>query len=57
MKYPKAIMSIAELQKMGFPKEMLIRCTRFKNVPATKTPGGGKWLFDTEEFEKWRVKL
>lgn len=54
MQYPKPIMSITELTTLGFSRETLKQYTRIKGFPGTKTPGGGKWIVDTEEFEKWR---
>lgn len=59
MKYSKPIMSIAEMHKeLGIPTQDL---RRYVHIPgqkfARKTSGGGKWLFDTEEFEKVRMSL
>lgn len=56
MVYPKKIMSITELVALGFSRDELKRYTRISSCPATKTYGGGKWLFDTEKFEEWRNK-
>lgn len=52
MIYPKPLMSISELKEMGFSKRMLEEYAHMKNSPAFKTPGGGKWLFDTEKLDK-----
>ena len=59
MNYPKPIMSISELVKMGFPKELLYKAAHAKGSEryVTKTPGRGKFLFDTEKFEKVRRTL
>lgn len=58
MKYPKEIMRLQELKKMGFPEEWLLSVFRLqgnKNIAwkmgaATNSP----ILFDTEELEKYR---
>ena len=57
MKYPKPLMGVSELVEMGFSREQLKRYLRIEGCPATKTPGGGKWKFDTEKFEEWRTSL
>lgn len=54
MKYPKLIMSITELTELGFSRDYLKRCTHIKGFPGTRTSKKGKWMIDTEEFEKWR---
>lgn len=55
MNYPKPLMSITELREMGFGKEDL---NRMVHIPgqnfARKTTGGGKWMIDTEAFERFR---
>lgn len=57
MEYPKPLMSIAELRALGFPKEYLYQMAHKKNQNyATKTTGGGKFLFDTAKFEKARAR-
>ena len=57
MNYPKPIMSIAEMTKLGFSKDYMIRAThRPSQNYAFKTGGGGKILIDTEKFESWREK-
>ncbi len=60
MQYPKAIMSLKEMQELGFPKTLLLRSRMepgqtfaFKKNPAVTT---SPILFDTEGFEKWRQK-
>lgn len=58
MTYPKPIMSITELMALGFSRDFLNQCAHRKGQTyASKTLGGGKWLFDTAEFEKQRVKF
>ena len=60
MKFPKPVMKTAELVRMGFSPEYLRRAygspgQRF----ATKInplKNNSAFLFDTEEFEKWRVQ-
>ena len=58
MEYPKPLMSITEIHTiMGVPLDDLKRAVHVPGQTfATKTSGGGKWLNDTEEFEKWRRK-
>lgn len=58
MVYPKPVMSITEIHiTMGIP---LAELKRAVHVPgqnfASLTSGRGKWLIDTEEYEKWRKK-
>lgn len=57
MNYPKAVMKMSELKKMGFPEEFLlmiyrlgIRKIAWKSSPSINSP----ILFDTEELEKYR---
>ena len=55
MQYPKPIMSLTELTELGFPRRELNKNVHAKGqVFAIKTTGGGKWIFDTAEYEKWR---
>lgn len=60
MEYPKRIMKISELIGMGFTRDMLMNAYRVKGqIFAWKMNPGRKTstiLFDTEEFEKWRMK-
>lgn len=60
MKYPKPVMSLSELESMGFKREYLYQmahrrgqnyCTRTSNKRKAKI------MFDTEIFEKERLKL
>ncbi len=60
MTYAKKVMRLTELEKDGFPKEYLMRAYRSKgqtfarkiNPAARNSP----IIFDTEEFDKWRIK-
>lgn len=60
MEYPKKVMRMTELVKMGFPEEMLRKATlengqtfAWKNNPKARN---SPLMFDTEGFEKWRLK-
>ena len=58
MKYPKQVMTIKELQAMGWPRDELLGIyrNRHQNI-AWKAGKGGRTstiLFDTEELEKER---
>ena len=55
MTYPKAVMSITELTKMGFSRKELIKAAHhhLSSKYIIKTSGGGKYFFKTEEFEKY----
>ena len=60
MEYAKPVMKLTELQKMGFTKDYLMSVYHDKrqnfawkmNMTARSSP----ILFDTAEFEKFRVK-
>lgn len=60
MEYPKPFMRISELVKLGIPEQMLLNAYREKgqrfaqkiSPEKTKSP----ILFETAEFEKWRLK-
>ena len=58
-KYPKEFMRMAELKKMGFPEEYLLRVYRTQNQKvATMTSPlkhGSALIFDTVELEKFRI--
>lgn len=57
MQYPKAVMSVSELKQMGFsPVELRNQAHISGQKFAWKTAGGGKILFDTEAYERWRTK-
>ena len=60
MEYPKEIMRITELVKMGFSRRMLIRAFRtpgqtfaWRNNPLSSS---STIMFSTSGFEKWRLK-
>lgn len=54
MQYPKPIMSITELTKLGFSRDYLDRAVHSKhaNYFAQRTSRRGKFLIDTEKFQK-----
>lgn len=58
MVYPKPLMSITELVKLGFPRDMLYKAAHAQGCERyiIRTPGGGKILFDVEKWEKTRRK-
>lgn len=58
MEYPKPVMKMGELVKMGFPRSFLDEAYRergqdFAQKGAKKN---SPIIFDTELFEKWRVR-
>lgn len=60
MEYPKKVMKMNEMKKLGFSEEMLLRAAlekgqtfAWKMNPVCRT---STILFDTDEFEKWRKK-
>lgn len=57
MEYPRPIMSIKELAELGFSStELHYACHIPGQTFATKTHGGGKWLIDTVEFDRFMRK-
>ncbi len=60
MQYPKPIMRLAALVEMGFPEAMLLDAYREKGQKFAQKANPGKSkspiIFDTEEFEKWRLE-
>lgn len=59
MDYPKPVMKATELEKMGFPRNYLLKAYRrtgqnyaWKTTSAKNSP----IVFDTEKFEKWRMR-
>lgn len=54
MEYPKPLMSITELNKLGYPRDFLERIVHHKNSSlfTRRTSPQGKYLIDTYEFEK-----
>lgn len=60
MQYPKAIMTLKEMRELGFTEASLLRARMepgqtfaFKANPLSRT---SPLLFETEGFEKWRIK-
>lgn len=53
MEYPKPIMTISELQEMGYPREYLLRACHSKHAGklCIRTSRRGKFLIKTEVFE------
>lgn len=60
IEYPKRIMKLSELTKLGFKKEYLMNCYRSKGQRFAQKQNPMKSnspiIFDTEQFEKWRLK-
>jgi hypothetical protein len=52
------MMSITELhEEMCIPTRDLKQAVHVRGqMFARKTSGGGKWMIDTAEYEKWRLK-
>lgn len=59
MDYPKPIMKMSELKKMGFPEEYLLYAYRSRNQRfASKinpTKKNSAIIFDTLGFDLWRL--
>ena len=59
MRYKKPVMRLNELKMMGFPEAYLMRAYRSRGqrfarkIDATKA--NSPIIFDTEEFDKWRI--
>ena len=58
MEYPKALMTISELVKIGYTKRTLQRWVHIRGFPARKSGLGDKasWKIDTKAFEEWQRK-
>lgn len=58
MEYSKRIMSIKEIhEETALPVTELKKACHARNQTfAKKTLGGGKWLIDTVEYERWRLR-
>ena len=60
MQYAKPVMKLQELVKMGFPQTFLLDAYRSKGQTFAQKKDPNKSnspiLFDTEEFEKWRMR-
>ena len=60
MEYPNKMMRKKELLDMGFPEELLDRAYREKGQTCAQkispTKRNSAIIYDTVEFEKWRMK-
>lgn len=58
MEYPKAIMKMGELVKMGFPRSFLDEAYRERGQDFAQKgqKKNSPIFFETEKFEKWRVR-
>lgn len=60
LKYPNPVMRLSEMMKMGFPEEFLLTAYRTKGQEFAQKMNPQKKnspiVFDTAEFEKWRMK-
>lgn len=61
MEYPKPMMRLKELMDMGIPESMLMNAYRekgqnFAQKIDPKRPNS-PIVFDTAEFDKWRMKM
>lgn len=58
MDYPKQLMTISELQKLGYSRRTLERWVQIRGFPARKSGLGDKapWKIDTKAFEEWQKK-
>lgn len=60
MEYPEKMMRKAKLLEMGFPEELLDRAYREKGQTVAQKINPMKKnsaiVYDTVEFEKWRLK-
>ena len=56
MKYPKALMRMSELKKMGFPEDYLREAYAKGGIAWRLSPEkyNSPIMFDTEELEKYR---
>lgn len=61
MNYPKKVMKMTELEKLGFSRAHLEYAYRRKGqtfaFKMNPTKRNSPILFDTEEYEKWRVRM
>ena len=56
MNYPKSVMSLPELKKLGFPVRVLYQAANAKGSGSFKSGSGGKtavWYFRVDEFDEW----
>lgn len=58
MEYPKKLMKISELEKMGYSKELLKKWVHFSDFPCRKfgKHQNSPFFVDTEKFENWQRK-
>lgn len=58
MEYPKPVMKMSELKKMGFSEKFLLKAFRMQGNRAIAWKDGdhenSPINFDTDAFEKWR---
>lgn len=58
MEYPKPVMKMSELKKMGFSERFLLEAFRMQGSRAIAWKDGyaenSPICFDTEQLEKWR---
>lgn len=59
MKYPKPVMSLTEMAKLGFSRTQLNQAAHhpLADKYMMTTANGGKFLFDTEKFERYRTSV
>lgn len=57
MTFPKPIMTISELEAMGFPRKALYEWGKRPDFPKVTMPGGRKILVDTKEFRKFLAQI
>lgn len=61
MTYPKQVMRIAELEKLGLSKSLLMTAYRRKGQTyawkMNPMKANSPIVFDTEAFEKWRIQM
>lgn len=57
MDYPKELMSISELIKLGYTRDMLMNYSRARGAPVVWTMGGGKVYFKTSELDAFIIEM
>lgn len=57
--FPKKMMSITELTKLGYPRETLVQASRAKGSPCIRTSKAvnAKILFDTNKLDPFLEKI
>ena len=53
MTFPKPVMTISELEAMGFPRKALYVWASMPGFPRITMPGGRRILVDTKAFNKF----